>query len=202
RAEQKGLELICHVLPDVPSVALGDPLRLRQVLVNLVGNAIKFTERGQILVQIELASQDAESSLLHYFVSDSGIGIPKDKQVDIFQPFRQADGSTTRRFGGTGLGLAISSTLVDLMGGRIWVESAPHEGSTFHFTMRLGVSDARPELTSWDLTDLAVLIVDDNDVNRRILCDLLRRWKMRPTAVDGGAAALEAREEARRHGRP
>jgi two-component system, sensor histidine kinase and response regulator len=190
------------VLPDVPSVALGDPLRLRQVLVNLVGNAIKFTERGQILVQIALASQDAESSVLHYFVSDTGIGIPKEKQEDIFQPFRQADGSTTRRFGGTGLGLAISSTLVDLMGGRIWVESAPHEGSTFHFTVRLGASDARPEPTSWDLTDLAVLVVDDNDVNRRILTELLQRWKMRPTAVESGAAALETLEEARRQGRP
>src|SRR5262249_47071608 len=164
RAEQKGLELICHVLPDVPSVALGDPLRLRQVLVNLVGNAIKFTERGQILVQVELMSQDADASLLHVFVSDSGIGISKDKQEEIFQPFRQADGSTTRRFGGTGLGLAISSTLVELMGGRIWVESTPHEGSTFHFTIRLGVSDARAELTSWKMDDLAVLIVDDNEV--------------------------------------
>src|SRR5439155_23478874 len=188
RAEQKGLELMCHVLPDVPSVALGDPLRLRQVLVNLVGNAIKFTERGQILVQVELASQDADTSVLHYFVSDSGIGIAKDKQVDIFQPFRQADGSTTRRFGGTGLGLAISSTLVDLMGGRIWVESTPHEGSTFHFTARMGVSDARPELPTWTLTDLPVLVVDDNHVNRRILAELLERWKMRPTIADSGAA--------------
>ena len=202
RAEQKGLELICHVLPDVPSVVLGDPGRLRQVIVNLVGNAIKFTERGQILVQVEVASQDAGAAVLHYFVSDSGIGISKEKQQEVFQPFRQADGSTTRRFGGTGLGLAISSTLVELMGGRIWVESTPHEGSTFHFTAQLGVSDARPELTTWNVTDLPVLVIDDNHVNRRILQDLLERWKMRPTLVDSGAAALEALERAGSEGRP
>ena len=214
RAEQRGLELICHVLPDVPSVALGDPGRLRQVIVNLVGNAIKFTERGQILVQVELAAQHPGTASaagapgvpavneLHYFVSDSGIGISKDKQQEIFQPFRQADGSTTRRFGGTGLGLAISSTLVDLMGGRIWVESTPHEGSTFHFTARLGVSDARPELTTWNLTGLPVLVVDDNHVNRRILAELLERWKMRPTVADSGAAALDALEAASAQGHP
>ncbi|HEX3704821.1 MAG TPA: ATP-binding protein, partial [Vicinamibacterales bacterium] len=169
RAEQKGIELICHVLPDVPSVAVGDPGRLRQVLVNLVGNAIKFTERGQILVQVETEALQSGEMRLHYFVSDSGIGIPADKQEQIFQPFKQADGSTTRRFGGTGLGLAISSTLVQLMGGRIWLESSPHEGSTFHFTTTLGVSDARPETIEVDLTSLPALIVDDNPVNRRVL---------------------------------
>jgi signal transduction histidine kinase/DNA-binding response OmpR family regulator/HPt (histidine-containing phosphotransfer) domain-containing protein len=202
RAEQKGLELICHVLPDVPSVVVGDPGRLRQVIVNLVGNAIKFTERGQILVQVETVSSDASGAVLHYFVSDSGIGISKEKQREVFEPFRQADGSTTRRFGGTGLGLSISSTLVELMGGRIWVESAPHEGSTFHFTAALGVSDVRPELTTWNLTDLPVLVVDDNHVNRRVLRDLLLRWKMRPTLVESGAAALAALERASQSGRP
>jgi signal transduction histidine kinase/DNA-binding response OmpR family regulator len=190
RAEQKDLEVVCHVLPDVPNVAVGDPGRLRQVLVNLVGNAIKFTERGQILVQVETMSKTAEGMVLHYFVSDSGMGIPGDKQEAIFEPFKQADGSTTRRFGGTGLGLTISSTLVELMGGRIWVDSAPLEGSTFHFTVNLGVSDARPEPPAVNLTDLPVLIVDDNGVNRRVLHDLLVRWKMRPTVVDSGAAAL------------
>jgi two-component system sensor histidine kinase/response regulator len=202
RAEQKRLELICHVLPDVPSVALGDPGRLRQVLVNMVGNAIKFTERGQILVQVELVSHDPSGSVLHYFVSDSGIGVAADKLREIFQPFRQADGSTTRRFGGTGLGLAISSTLVELMGGRVWVESMPYEGSTFHFTVRLAVSDARPDVMTWDVTDLRVLIVDDNYVNRRILCELMERWKMQPTLAETGAAALEILTRAAAEGRP
>jgi signal transduction histidine kinase/DNA-binding response OmpR family regulator len=201
RAEQKGLELVCHVLPDVPNIAVGDPGRLRQVLVNLVGNAIKFTERGQILVQVEIESKSDEATLLHYFVSDSGIGVPTDKQQAIFEPFKQADGSTTRHFGGTGLGLAISSTLVELMGGRIWLESAPFEGSTFHFTARLGVTDARPEITTLDLVDLPVLIVDDNAVNRRVLHDLLLRWKMRPRMADSGAAALQALREASADGR-
>jgi signal transduction histidine kinase/DNA-binding response OmpR family regulator len=202
RAEQKGLELVCHVLPDVPSRAVGDPGRLRQVLVNLIGNAIKFTERGQILVQCDVESASSDAAVLHYLVSDSGMGIPRDKQDEIFQPFKQGDGSTTRRFGGTGLGLAISSTLVDLMGGRIWLESAPLEGSTFHFTTRLGVSDARPEATTVDLTDLRVLIVDDNAVNRRVLHDLLLRWKMKPTSVDCGADGLRALAEASASGRP
>ena len=192
RAEQKDLEVVCHVLPDVPNVAVGDPGRLRQVLVNLIGNAIKFTERGQILVQVEAMSKTADGMLLHYFVSDSGMGIPGDKQQAIFEPFKQADGSTTRRFGGTGLGLTISSTLVELMAGRIWVESAPLEGSTFHFTVNLGATDARPDPPAVNLTDLPVLIVDDNSVNRRVLHDLLIRWKMRPTVVDSGAAALRA----------
>ena len=202
RAEQKGLEVVCHVLPDVPNVAVGDPGRLRQVLVNLVGNAIKFTERGQILVQVERAQKTAVDTVLHYFVSDSGIGIPGEKQQAIFEPFKQADGSTTRRFGGTGLGLTISSTLVELMGGRIWLESAPLEGSTFHFTVRLGITDARPEPPAVDLTDLPVLVVDDNGVNRRVLHDLLVRWRMRPTVADSGVAALRALTDASAHGRP
>ncbi|MBI3400894.1 MAG: response regulator [Acidobacteria bacterium] len=196
RAEQKGLEVVCHVLPEVPNIAVGDPGRLRQVLVNLVGNAIKFTERGQILVQVDVEAATPKDTVLHYLVSDSGIGVPTEKQQTIFEPFKQADGSTTRRFGGTGLGLTISSSLVELMGGRIWLESAPHEGSTFHFTARLGLSDARPEPTAVNLTDLPVLIVDDNAVNRRVLHDLLLRWKMRPTAVDSGAAALDALRQA------
>ena len=202
RAEQKDLEVVCHVLPDVPHVALGDPGRLRQVLVNLVGNAIKFTERGQILVQVEMVSKTADEQVLHYFVSDSGMGIPADKQQAIFEPFKQADGSTTRRFGGTGLGLAISSTLVELMGGKIWLESEPLEGSTFHFTAHLGLSDARPEPPAVNLTDLRVLVVDDNGVNRRMLQDLLVRWRMRPTVVDSGAAALRALAEATERQQP
>jgi signal transduction histidine kinase/DNA-binding response OmpR family regulator len=202
RAEQKELEVVCHVLPDVPSIAVGDPGRLRQVLVNLLGNAIKFTERGQILVQVEVESKAPNETVLHYFVSDSGIGIAAAKQRQIFEPFKQADGSTTRRFGGTGLGLTISATLVELMGGRVWLDSAPLEGSTFHFTVRLGVTDARPEPPPVNLTDLPVLIVDDNSVNRRVLHELLVRWRMRPTAVDSGAAALQTLAEASASGKP
>jgi signal transduction histidine kinase/DNA-binding response OmpR family regulator len=202
RAEQKSLELVCHVLSDVPHVVSGDPGRLRQVIVNLVGNAIKFTERGQILVQVQLESKASDACVLHYFVSDSGIGIAKDKQTAVFEPFKQADGSTTRRFGGTGLGLAISSTLVELMGGRIWLESTPLEGSTFHFTARLGVTEARPEPVAADLTDLPVLVVDDNAVNRRVLQELLLRWRMRPTVAESGAAALEVLRQASAAGRP
>jgi signal transduction histidine kinase/DNA-binding response OmpR family regulator len=202
RAEQKGLEVVCHVLSDVPSIVVGDPGRMRQVIVNLVGNAIKFTDRGQVLVQVELESATSDANVLHYFVSDSGIGIAKDKQRAVFEPFKQADGSTTRKFGGTGLGLAISATLVELMDGRIWLESAPLEGSTFHFTARLGASDARPELVPLDLTDLRVLVVDDNAVNRRVMHDLLIRWKMRPTIADSGASALRALLDASAQGRP
>jgi CheY-like chemotaxis protein len=147
-------------------------------------------------------SKTADTMKLHFFVSDSGMGIPSEKQQSIFEPFKQADGSTTRRFGGTGLGLAISSTLVELMGGRIWVQSEPLEGSTFHFTVQLGVTDARPEPSAMNLTDLQVLVVDDNGVNRRVLQDLLVRWKMRPTVVDSGAAALRALAAASDRGQP
>ena len=172
------------------------------MLVNLVGNAIKFTERGQILVQVEATSKTADGTVLHYFVSDSGIGIPADKQQAIFEPFKQADGSTTRRFGGTGLGLAISSTLVELMGGRIWVESEPLEGSTFHFTVHLGVTDARPEPRRRQPDRSAgARSSTTTRVNRRVLQDLLLRWRMRPTVVDerrrGAARADEARERRR-----
>ena len=202
RAEQKGLELVCHVLSDVPHAAIGDPGRLRQVLVNLIGNAIKFTERGQILVQVEIEAKTDEHYRLHYFVSDSGIGVPPEKQQTIFEPFKQADGSTTRRFGGTGLGLSISTTLVSMMGGRIWVNSAPNEGSTFHFTVLLGITDVRPEMLALDLTDVRVLIVDDNAVNRRVLHDLLLRWKMRPSVAASGQAAIEMMTAARADGKP
>jgi CheY-like chemotaxis protein len=177
------------------------------VIVNLVGNAVKFTESGQVLLQVELESVSADRAVLHYSVSDSGIGIPADKQAQIFQAFRQADGSTTRRFGGTGLGLAISSTLVELMGGRIWVESAPREGSTFHFTtaVRTSSNGRRTPIENEieiDLDGVPALIVDDNPVNRRVLHDLLLRWKMRPTVVESGTAALGALIDAREHGQP
>ena len=202
RADQKGLELVCDMLPDVPDGVVGDPGRLRQVLSNLVGNAIKFTERGQVLVQVRDDVAHADRHRPALLVTDTGIGIPADKQQAIFEAFSQADGSTTRRFGGTGLGLTISSTLVELMGGRIWVESEPVEGSTFHFTAHLGITDARPDPPPVNLTDLPVLIVDDNEVNRRILHDQLGRWGMRPTVVDSGAAAIARAERATGQGRP
>jgi signal transduction histidine kinase len=202
RAEQKRLELVYQVLPGVPEVAQGDPGRLRQVLLNLIGNSIKFTERGQILVRVEVESRTDDAVVLHYVVNDSGIGIPQDKQHEIFQPFKQADGSTTRRFGGTGLGLAISSTLVELMGGRIWVESEPLKGSTFHFTARFGAAEAHDIAPSSDLAGVRALIVDDNAVNRRVLNDLLLRWQMLPVETASGADALQALRQAAADGRP
>jgi len=206
RAEQKGLELICHVHADVPSLVVGDPGRLRQVLMNLVGNAIKFTARGEIVVQVERATSSPEFVELHFLVSDSGIGIPAEKQQEIFQPFQQADGSTTRRFGGTGLGLSISSTLVELMGGRMWVESVPREGSTFHFTVRLGVASnvAREAMgpraplpaamlpAALPSRRLDVLLAEDNPVNQRLALSLLQRRGHRVTTVTNGREALDA----------
>ena len=203
RAEQKRVEVICHVLPGVPDVVVGDPGRLRQVLVNLVGNAIKFTEVGHILIQLEVESRTDQDFVLHGSVRDTGIGIPRDKFDCIFEAFRQADGSTTRRYGGTGLGLAISLRLVQLMGGRIWVESQLGMGSTFHFTVRMQTaSDYREAPPASDLRGLRALVVDDNDINRRVLTAWLERWQMEAVAVDGGVAALEAAAQAHRTNRP
>ncbi len=143
RAHQQGVELICDIGPEVPAGVIGDATRIQQILINLVGNALKFTERGQILVVVRQDSRTERSTKLHFSVTDTGIGIPPEKHHLIFEPFRQADESTTRRFGGTGLGLAISATLVRLMGGRIWVESVPGAGSTFQFTVALDVTDGR-----------------------------------------------------------
>jgi anti-sigma regulatory factor (Ser/Thr protein kinase) len=173
---------------------VGDPVRLQQVVSNLVANAIKFTERGHVLLEIAEETRGEGSTLLHFQVSDTGIGIPPEKQASIFEAFSQADGSTTRRFGGTGLGLTISSTLVQLMGGRIWVESEAGKGSTFHFTAAFDLAELSQAGPSTDpiLASLPVLIVDDNPVNRRILHAQLTRWHTRPTAVVGGAEALDA----------
>ena len=194
RAHAKGLELSCHIPPQLPGALVGDALRLRQVIVNLVGNAIKFTEHGEVVVTVELAEELASMVSLHFAVADTGIGIPPEKHAAIFEAFAQADGSTTRRYGGTGLGLAISSQLVELMGGRIWVESEPGRGSTFHFIVRFGVGQAAsvPVLPAQPtrLRGLRVLVVDDNGTNRRIVQDILSYWHMRPTAVASGAAAL------------
>ncbi|MBI3670340.1 MAG: PAS domain S-box protein [Acidobacteria bacterium] len=206
RAHRKGVELSCWVTGDVPDALVGDPGRLRQVLVNLVGNAIKFTERGEVLVRVEPDSQTDGVTLLHFGVKDTGIGIPPEKLAHIFEPFAQADSSRTRRFGGTGLGLSISTRLVEMMGGRIWAESEPGHGTTFYFTVAFGqpvISAARPlPLEPESLENLPVLVVDDNATNRRILEEMLTNWRMAPELAEGARAALEAMERARSAGRP
>ena len=203
RAHQKGLELICDIDPDVPMGVVGDATRIQQVLGNLVGNALKFTERGHLFVAVREDGRSDRGSMLHISVTDTGIGIPPEKHAAIFEAFCQADGSTTRRFGGTGLGLTISATLVGLMGGRIWVESEPGAGSTFHFTVVLPVS-AAPEVPAARprAQQIGVLIVDDNDVNRRILGEQVRRWGMTATVAASGPAALDALLAAATAGRP
>ena len=202
-AHVKGLELICEIDPDVPSGVIGDPTRFQQVVSNLVGNALKFTEHGHIFIAVREQSRTGNQTTLHISVTDTGIGIPAAQHESIFEAFRQADGSTTRRFGGTGLGLTISATLVQLMGGRLWVESEPGSGSTFHFTVTLDIVDEAdlPEPHPV-LHQLKVLVVDDNKVNRRILTEQVSRWGMTPTAVESGPLALEALDDASRLGQP
>jgi two-component system, sensor histidine kinase and response regulator len=206
RAHQKGLELVYEVQPDVPEALLSDPGRIRQVLINLIGNAIKFTERGEVFVNVEEQSHNAQDTCLHFTVKDTGVGIPPDKREKIFEAFAQADGSMARKYGGTGLGLAICTRLVTMMGGEIWLDSELGQGSTFHFTLRLALqetSSLRPvPLLPVQLRDLHALIVDDNFTNRRVLGGMLTRWGMKPTAVEGGRAALQALEIAKSTGRP
>jgi len=200
-AHEKGLELAYDIAPDVPLALAGDPGRLRQIILNLTGNAIKFTAAGEVVLRVVKTGQNPGQTMLQFSVSDTGIGIPEQKHVTIFEAFTQADASTTRRFGGTGLGLAIAAQLVKLMGGRIWVESEPGVGSSFHFTLpfeRRAKTPAKPvrrELA--DLQGMAVLVVDDNATNRRILEDILTNWGMHPTVVDSGRAALQVMEHAR-----
>jgi signal transduction histidine kinase/CheY-like chemotaxis protein len=206
RAHQKGLELAARVLPDVPDELVGDPVRLRQIIVNLIGNAIKFTERGEVVIQVAVDGQPQGDNLcLHFAVSDTGIGIPEDKQGVIFEAFAQADGSTTRKYGGTGLGLAISSQLVKMMGGRIWVESEVGKGSTFHFTAQMSLSkNLAPKLPTQqaDLEGLPVLVVDDNATNRRISEEILRHWHAKPVITSSAAAAFTGMKKAHARGEP
>ncbi len=206
QAHEKGLELVCEAAPDVPETVVGDASRLRQVVVNLAGNAIKFTERGEVAIHAGVERTEGADVVLHFVVSDTGIGIPAEKLTSIFGAFSQADASTTRRYGGTGLGLSISSRLVELMGGRIWVESEPGLGSRFHFTARCGVSGLAPEgarpVEAPQLAGVRVLAVDDNATNRRVLEGLLGRWGMESICVDGAAAALEALARAQTAGIP
>ncbi|MGE0405145.1 MAG: response regulator, partial [Candidatus Korobacteraceae bacterium] len=206
RADQKGLELVCEIPPDVPGDLIGDPTRLRQIIVNLIVNAIKFTERGEVFLHCQAEDRHEQRVRLHISVRDTGIGIPLDRQQEIFAAFNQADNSMTRKYGGTGLGLTISSRLVDMMGGRIWVESEPSVGSTFHFTANVlvnpspGASHAVRKAVS--LLDVPVLVVDDNATNRRILHQVLSQWHMRPTTMEGGMAALATLAHAHHIGRP
>jgi signal transduction histidine kinase/CheY-like chemotaxis protein/ligand-binding sensor domain-containing protein len=200
RANEKGLELAYEVDDDVPHSVIGDPGRLRQVILNLAGNSIKFTPSGEVAVRVTLASKSETSQSLHFEVRDTGIGIPLEKQKFIFEAFSQADGSTTRCFGGTGLGLSISTQLVALMGGRLWLNSEAGKGATFHFTANFGIAEAPPEPADTAeslhrLQELNVLVIDDNATNRRLLDLLLMRWGMRHTAADSGPAALQLLEE-------
>ena len=206
RVQQKGLELIYEVQPDVPETLVGDPGRIRQLLINLVGNAVKFTKHGEIFVKVDEASSEPGLTRLHFAVKDTGIGIPLEKQARIFEAFSQADETMARKYGGTGLGLAICTRLVELMHGKIWLESQPGEGSTFHFTVQLAVQDA-PAVAAvpvepQELRGMHALIVDDNSTNRRLLSEMLARWGMRPTAMESGRAALQAIQIARSTGRP
>ncbi len=206
RAHEKNLELLYELDPELPHALVGDPGRLRQVVVNLVGNAVKFTERGEVVLRVQMESQEQDRAHLHFTVTDTGVGIPADKQRTIFEAFTQADNSSTRKYGGTGLGLTISSTLIKAMGGRIWVESVPGKGSTFHFTACLPIQTA-PDVPPVPievsgLQDLPVLVVDDNATNRRLLLEILKRWGMRATAVEGGEPALQALDIATAAGEP
>jgi len=206
RAHERGLEVACQFAQDVPNALVGDPGRLRQIITNLMGNAIKFTEKGEIVIAVETLSMTDKDVTLHFSVRDTGIGIAADKQAMIFQPFTQADGSATRKYGGTGLGLTISSRLVEMMGGRMWVESEVGLGSTFHFTTRFDLqSDPiayRIPTPPVDIQGLRVLIVDDNATNRRILEDTLNNWRMKPTSVESGIDAISAMMRAREEGNP
>ena len=206
RAHDKGLELNYRVAPEVPATLIGDPNRLRQVIVNLVGNAVKFTERGTVLLDVCCDRADEDSLLLHYCVKDTGVGIPAEKIEQVFGAFEQADTSTTRRYGGTGLGLAICSGLVEMLGGQIWAESKVGEGSTFHFTARFSVPREQPVGVSRAadkvIPGLSVLIVDDNATNRRLLVESLTQWEMAPAETDRADDALERLQQAKEAGHP
>ena len=205
-AYHKRLEIICDIHSSVPTWVIGDALRIRQVLLNLLGNAVKFTEWGEIVVSVQVDPPEAENvqstlpGFLRFAVRDTGIGIPSAKQRSIFEAFSQADGSTTRQYGGTGLGLTISKRLVEMMGGRIWLESEPGAGSTFCFTIPMKPA-IQPEQDEdvWDgrdLDGLCALVVDDNATSRRLLADRLTAWGMRVVSAESGAAGLACLESA------
>jgi two-component system sensor histidine kinase/response regulator len=199
RADQKGLDLSCRIAPDVPDSLVGDAGRLRQVIINLVSNAIKFTHEGEVGVNVTLDEHGSDDVRLRFTVRDTGIGIPEDKQWEIFGAFVQGDASTTRRYGGTGLGLTISTQLVEMMDGRMWLDSEPGKGSQFHFVARFAIADDAVEpiaSAANNLRNLRVLVVDDNSTNRFILSEILASWQMRTSAVDTAAAAVESLQQA------
>lgn len=220
RAAEKGLELICRIAPDIPDRLIGDPGRLRQILINLIGNAIKFTDHGEILVDVCRDNEpnlidenkDAERSIpkgntlrLRFSVRDTGIGIPEDKRDSVLAAFTQADSSTTRRYGGTGLGLTISAQLAKLMGGQFWLESEVDVGTTFYFTAELAIADQQSLVEKGallTLSDLLVLVVDDNATNRRILHEVFSAWRLRPTLVASGPEAIKELDRAAAAGAP
>jgi two-component system sensor histidine kinase/response regulator len=193
-AHGKGIELACEIAPNVPAKLRGDSWRLRQILTNMVGNAIKFTGKGKVVVRLSITSEIETHVMVRFDIEDTGIGITPTAQVGLFQPFSQADASTTRKYCGTGLGLAISKHLVAIMEGQIGVESKPGSGLNFWFTAKLEkqAGDAKsPQQYSQDFPDARVLVVDDNATNRKILRHQILAWKMQPDCVASGAAALE-----------
>ncbi len=206
KAQQKDLELITDIDPGIPEILIGDPLRLRQVLLNLLGNAIKFTEQGEIVLRVRLKEKTGRGLLLQFSVQDTGIGIPANRQHEIFEAFTQADSSTTRKYAGTGLGLTISSRLARLMGGNIRVESEPGQGSTFYFTAEFGIGKALTDFVNpqdtVDLRNFSVMVVDDNATNRQILRQVLLNWEMKPTVVDSAREALSLLQDAQKSGKP
>jgi two-component system sensor histidine kinase/response regulator len=205
KAGEIGLEMTCRIRPEVPTALVGDPSRLRQVLINLLGNAVKFTREGDVGLDVRIETEDDSSVLLHFVVSDTGIGIPPNKLEAVFESFQQVDGSITREYEGSGLGLTISKELVELMGGGIWVESVLGKGSTFHFTVRFGLSDKEItdslSLKDQDIAGLRVLIVDDNATNRLVFHEMTSLWGLKPTEVAGGEQAFAELERAHNAGR-
>ena len=198
-AHRKGLELACEIAPDTPDALLGDPVRLRQIVLNLVGNAIKFTERGEVVMRVQPQSSDDGEVTCYFTVSDTGVGIDKEKHTAIFAPFSQGDTSTTRIYGGTGLGLTVSARLVEMLNGKIWVESEPGKGSIFHFTVRFGLQTAtRAEPSALDFKGLRALVVEDHPVSRRIIVDTLKRWNVEAHEAESRKAATEFLERAKR----
>jgi PAS domain S-box-containing protein len=202
RAHQKGLELVYEVEPEVPEALMGDPGRIRQILINLIGNAIKFTAKGEVVVTVHEEGEQEGGTLLHFAVRDTGVGVPIDKQERIFEAFSQADGTMARKYGGTGLGLTICKRLVEMMKGSLWMESEFGKGSTFHFVIRLGLQEKRETrstpLEMEQLRDVRVLVVDDNFANRRLLEGMLSRWGMRPILAESGPEGLTKLEAAKR----